>query len=58
MRKKIVRICKKRYSCVDGPWEGDQLWLSDGETAIIRIGQEVGRYITRHAGSVCWEPAQ
>jgi hypothetical protein len=57
MSKKSVRVYKKKYRCVDGPWKAAQLWLSDGTTAIVRIGEEVGRYVSEGGDSVHWKPA-
>lgn len=35
---------KRKFECVDGPLNGQSLYLTDGVTAVFTIGGQTGRY--------------
>lgn len=60
--RQIREVGKKtRYLCIDGPWRGQRIWLSDGgdtRTAVLKIGEQRGYYVhtTRTpSGELAWE---
>lgn len=40
-----AKIIKKPYQCEDGPMKGSKLWLTDGETLVMKIKNEIGKYV-------------
>lgn len=60
-RRTVRRPRAYRYIAEGGPFDGRELMLTDGTSAVIRVGNQRGRYYCglvsmRDAGTTVWKP--
>lgn len=44
-KKRKVKVLKRKVACLDGPLAGRVLALTDGVTAVFKLGTWEGRYV-------------
>lgn len=62
MSKKIGAGRKRQYLCIDGPLEGERLWLSGAQpaTMVMTIKGQTGHYVQdrKNQSAITWSNNQ